>query len=1223
MPTVSPVDPLQFELRGSHLIEASAGTGKTWTIAALYVRLVLGHGGHPPRLPADILVLTFTEAAARELRDRIRARLSQAAAAFAEPDDASTTADAAPDAAGDAFLAGLRAHYPPDEWPNAARLLALAAQSMDEASIFTIHAWCARVLRQHAFDSGSLFDQDLQTDLREQIRQVAWDYWRSQVAGLDGALLDHVLSVWPKPDALLDLSTLLTLEALPSAPDMTLARACAQAAASRAVSLQALKRPWVRDADVLEHWLEDIRGGLKRYSASTVHRWLDALRSWAGDPAQESPPDMKKGWERLVPEGIAAWWSGMGPAPSHPLSAALAQLQRDLADLSLRGPLLQHAVGWMAARLQQALSARAQTGFDGLLAGLARALEGERGPILVRTLRRQFPVALIDEFQDTDPLQYRIFDRVYDVARNDPETALVLIGDPKQSIYGFRGADVHTYLRAARDCGDRVHTLDRNFRASHAMVDAVNRCFGRRGDSAFPTGIPGETIAFEPVKSRGRRDTWRVEGSAGSALNGFWLAPERAGETLGVGRYRDQAAALCAARIASLLAMGRSGGAGFDDEEQGFRAVRPADVAVLVNNHAEARQVRAALGRVGLRSVYLSERDSVYDSPLARELAVCLRACAQPEDERAVRAALATPLLGLSVNRLDALVEDESAWDAQVGRFQAYHRCWWQRGLLPMLRMLMHDFEVPARLLADGAEGERQLTDCLHLAELLQQAADHLDGQHAVLRFLEQQRQSPTDEDARRVRLESDEDLVRVVTVHKSKGLEYPLVFLPFVCAAPSARHDRGPARLIQDGRSVWVMAPDDAQARQLALERLGEEVRKLYVALTRACHAAWVVLGPLKAVNDSGIGHVLGEDLHAAWDGLVGDGSGAVVWERDDAWEESLRVEEDAPRALGPARRLAGPAVAQSWWIASYSALHRPDAARDAATALVVPAAPQSAAEDVLRENRWAPAALAEGRGAQPDGGRAGPLRDFPRGSEAGTFLHGLLEWAGRRQFRHLEDARDLIARRCKVRGWEAHIDGLHQWLVDFAATDWRLPPPDGSVLRLDSVQTCVPEMEFWLPVADLDTARLDGRIGRQLFPGVDRPGLAPTHLNGMFKGFIDLVLQADGRYYLIDYKSNDLGPQASDYAPPALVRAMCTARYDVQMAMYVLALHRQLKARLPDYRYDRHMGGALYLFLRGQDFPGQGLLAGRPPESLVEALDALFRGQSGGESHEENRRG
>ncbi|WP_368642893.1 exodeoxyribonuclease V subunit beta [Castellaniella ginsengisoli] len=1189
------VDPLRFPLQGSHLIEASAGTGKTWTIAALYVRLVLGHGGQAPRLPTEILVLTFTEAAAQELRDRIRSRLAEAAVWFAQ--------DAAADRPGDPFLESLRQDYPQARRAGCARTLDLAAQSMDEAAISTIHAWCARVLQEHAFDSGSLFEQRLEPDLGAEIRQAAWDYWRAHVAPLAPDLLAETLAVWPGPDALLGLSGLLTRESLPAAADERLAAVLTGHLAQRQARLAALKAPWAAQADALEDWLLSLGKDLK-VRPSDLRRWTQALRDWAQDPGVIQP-DLKAGWDRLTPPGIEEKWQGDGPAPSHPASAALAGLRAELDSLpAARPPLLRHALGWMAARLRQAMSSAALLGFDGLLVNLDAALEGAAGIRFAQTLRRQFPVVLIDEFQDTDPVQYRIFDRVYRVAGNDPDTTLVFIGDPKQSIYGFRGADVHTYLRAAKACAGRVQTLGRNYRSSEAMVEAVNRFFSLEDRPAFPTGMPGDGIPFHPVQAQGRSERWEVLGRQAPAMSACWIEAAAPGKPLSASQYEQEAAELCARRVAQTLAQGLRGEAGLRDADR-WVPVRPADIAILVNTHAEARSVRQALARVEVRSVYLSERDSVYESPQAAELALWLGACARPEDERAVRAALATSALGLGWQALDRLVGDERAWDRQVERFQAYRQIWQQRGVLPMLRRLLHDFEVPARLLADGYEGERRLTDFLHLAELLQQAAAHLDGEQAVLRYLHRQIQAPQGEDGRRLRLESDEGLVRVVTVHKSKGLEYPLVFLPFVCKARPIEPGKGPYLLPGEAGREWVMEADAGQLKRLDGERLGEDVRKLYVALTRARHAVWMALGPLRA--GSGIGHVLGADPHAAWTRLTQWHPGLIAWDdptrADGAGTTPFSGEAaKAAGSLGDARHLSAPAVGQAWWISSYSAL-----------CLAEAAAPDTAAEDVLRESRQAdpePVDRVIGPPCVPAGSG---LADFPRGSEAGTFLHGLLEWAARRGFRDLDEARDLIARRCAVRGWEAHIDALHGWLLRFAQTAWHPDLPDAPVLRLDRLQASLPEMEFWLPAQQVDIERLDALLRRGAFGGAARPALAAGRLNGMFKGFIDLVLQADGRYYLIDYKSNDLGPREADYAPGALAAAMCASRYDAQMLMYVLALHRQLRARRPDYDYARHMGGALYLFLRGQDAPGQGLVALRPAQDLIEALDALFDGAGG----------
>lgn len=1188
------VDPLRFPLLGSHLIEASAGTGKTWTIAALYVRLILGHGGQPPRLPSDILVLTFTDAAAQELRERIRSRLAEAAALFAAPPDAPQVVDD--------FLSGLCADYAQAARVDCAHQLDLAAQSMDEASISTIHAWCARVLRQHAFGSGSLFDQEVRADLDEPIREVAWDYWRSQVAALDEAGLAPVLALWRDPDALMALARMVLVGEWAPPPAESLAVALEQARHARRAALQGLKQPWLHQVAVLRQWLEEVVPSLERVRPADVRRWLALLDSWAADPDQELP-DLKVGWERLSAADIARRWSGDGPAPEHPLVEALAALPAAVERLpSLDATLIGHAAGWMAQRLREWQARAVVTSFDGLLAGLAQALAREGGEALAQTLRRQYPAMLVDEFQDTDPVQYEIFDRIYRVARNDPETLVVFIGDPKQSIYGFRGADVHTYLRAARDCGTRVQTLARNFRSSEAMVQAVDRLFAWPGTTPFVTGVEGESIAFRTVAAHGRTERW-FAGRPAAALQAAWIESAVPDAALTVAGYRARAAVLCAQRVARLLAAGRTGRAGFgsDGEAAPLEGVRPADVAILVNRHVEARCMRQALADVGIRSVYLSERDSVFESPVALELAICLEACVRADDERAVRAALATPLLGLSFATLDALVADERAWEAQVERFQGYRERWLRQGVLPMLRTMLQDFGVPARLLAAGNEGERILTDCLHLAELLQQASARVDGQQALLRHLQQQRLTSADEDARRLRLESDEDLVRVVTIHKSKGLEYPLVFVPFACMTPSSRRQAGPLRLRCGTRSVWVVRPDAEQADRLMREQVGEEVRKLYVALTRARHAAWLTLGRLAHPERGGMAQILGPDLQAAWDALAVASDGVIAWDHESGNDMTVVPAEPAP-PWGPARRLAAPVVTRPWWIASYSALQR-----GASVTAPFVAPPRSAAEDVLREGRrWQERAL------QPDAAAESPslLQGFPRGSQAGTFLHGLLEWAAHQGFKDLAQARDVIARRCAVRGWEAHIDALHDWLLEFARTAWRPDLPESPIIRLDELPACQPEMEFWLPVDDVPVAALDDLIRDRVFATLERPPLQPARINGMFKGFIDLALQAQGRYYVLDYKSNDLGESPQAYAGEALVRAMGDARYDVQMMMYVLALHRQLGARLPDYDYERHMGGALYLFLRGAQTPGQGLLAARPPRATVEALDELLRG-------------
>lgn len=1210
---IQQVDPLRFPLQGSHLIEASAGTGKTWTIAALYLRLVLGHGGQSARLPSEILVLTFTDAAAQELRDRIRQRLDQAAWAFGESARFGETPE-------DALLADLLESLPHDQHAACAQTLELAAQSMDDAAISTIHGWCRKVLEEHAFESGSLFKWQVQTQLQDIRRLCVWDYWRACVAPLAPDILAEVQQLWSGPESLLDACwPMLTQADLPALDARSLTQVWQDFQDTLQARLLPLKQPWQAGGADFQHWLEALGKDCK-IRAHHRRRWAQILIDWAHNP-QEVMPNLGKGWTQLAPDGLRENWQGPAPAPHHPLSEALPALQAELRALpGLRGALYAHAWAWVGHRLRQHLDQAGMLGFDGLLAKVDAALT--RGEALRDSLRRKYPIVLIDEFQDTDPLQYRIFDRIYQVADNDPSTLLVLIGDPKQSIYGFRGADVHTYLRAADACGVRVQTLARNYRSSKKMVQAVNHCFEQAGAQAFPSGGSGRPLAFHPVSAQGLPAQWEINGEPAPALSAWWVPAPESGQALKAADFDQAAADYCARQIAALLAQGRAGRAGVCGADHTMQPIRAGNIAVLVSTSNQARYVRAALGRAGLRSVYLSERDCVYATAVAQELLGWLRACLEPEHEESLRAALASPTLGMEDAALIRLIEDELAWDAMVERFQGYRQCWLRRGVLPMLRQLFHDFDVPARLLADGREGERRLTDCLHLAELLQEAAVRLDGPQALLRHLHEQL-ADTDwmetDDARCLRLESDDHLIRIVTIHKSKGLEYPFVFLPYGCRAPSGgNRSFRPYQLPSPEGLRWVLDPQDSDQTAYASERLGEEVRKLYVALTRARHAVWLVLGPVGTLSRaSGMGHLLGDDLQAGWQALVDAAPGIIAWAEDPEPAPPPAASQSPGAGSGRARDMIRPVVTQPWWIASYSALTLQGPQIVAEPHLLEPA--QSAEEDTLVEGwrmeqgaPWQEASEAASQAVGMPRPVQTPWSAFPRGSQAGTFLHGLLEWAGQRRFLPPEGLRDMIARRCAVRGWEAHIDALHAWLTTFCETAWHLPLPERPALILNRLQACLPEMEFWMPVQSVDVAALDRLVTGSVYPGHPRPALGSTQLNGMFKGFVDLVVQHQGRYYLIDYKSNHLGDQDYDYRADRLQAAMLHARYDVQSMVYLLALHRQLRQRLAHYDYERDMGGAVYMFLRGQSCPGQGLVAFKPPGAVMDALDALFAGRT-----------
>ncbi|AZC99967.1 exodeoxyribonuclease V subunit beta [Pseudomonas chlororaphis] len=1206
---------LAFPLRGSQLIEASAGTGKTFTISALYLRLVLGHGGEPAGfgrelLPPQILVVTFTDAATKELRERIRTRLAEAARFFRDET-----------AAPDALIAELRDQFAAEQWPGCASRLDIAAQWMDEAAVSTIHSWCQRMLREHAFDSGSLFTQTLETDHSDLLGEVLRDYWRLFCYPMQGDALNWVRANWGGPAALLPRVRALFGSEREVDQEQTPAQLIESCLLERRAALVQLKAPWRQWAEQLrEICLQGVASKAvdgRKMQARYFEAWFEKITAWAEDESIEQL-DIGTGFSRLTPEGMAEAWKG--DAPDHPALDAMAGLKAALDALpSPDAAVLQHAARWVGARFEEEKRRRAEMGFDDMLLRLDAALQAEGGERLATLIREQFPVALIDEFQDTDPVQYRIFESIYRIEDNNPETGLFLIGDPKQAIYAFRGADIYTYLRARQATSGRLHTLGTNFRSSHAMVKAVNHVFERaesreqgRGAFLFREKNGENPVPFLSVASQGRKEQLHREGQVVPALNIWHLSSEQA---ISGALYRQQLAAACASEIVALLNGGQQASAGFARDGQPFKGLLPADIAILVRDGKEAQAVRGELAARGVRSVYLSDKDSVFAAQEAHDLLAWLKACAEPDIERPLRAALASITLNLPLVELERLNQDELAWESRVMQFRGYRLIWRTQGVLPMLRRLLHDFQLPQALIA-RSDGERVLTNLLHLSELLQQAAAELDGEQALIRHLaEHLALSGQAGEEQILRLESDEQLVKVVTIHKSKGLEYPLVFLPFICSAKPVDGSRLPLHYHDEsGKAQVTLRPTPELIAQADDERLAEDLRLLYVALTRAQHACWLGVADLKRGNHnssvlhlSALGYLLGGGA------LLNESSGLARWLQDlQQGCEAMSVSEmpsvsdsrfHPPRndatllaPLAPKRR-----AAENWWIASYSALRISDSLGAGSTE--APESPQ--AQKLFDDERLDPDAPREVVASGAD------IHRFPRGPNPGTFLHGLLEWAGDEGFAADPVAiEDAIARRCNRRGWQGWIKTLSDWLRHLL----QLPLPAGagrSPVVLAQLSQYRVEMEFWFASHKVDVLKLDELVRQYTHQGVPRVTAEPVLLNGMFKGFIDLTFEHQGRYYVADYKSNWLGVDDAAYTEQAMEQSILDNRYDLQYVLYLLALHRQLRARLADYDYDRHMGGALYLFLRGTGSASRGVFFTRPPRELIERLDRLFQGK------------
>lgn len=1169
-----PLDPLSLPLTGERLIEASAGTGKTFTIAALYLRLLLGLGGqsaHPrPLSVEELLVVTFTQAATEELRGRIRANIHELRIACVR------------NRTDNPLFQSLLAEIP--DLHQAAQVLRLAEQQMDEAAIFTIHGFCQRMLSLNAFESGMLFEQQLIEDESRLRRNACADFWRRHCYPLPKPVAQVMAEEWAGPEELLrDINSWLQGEQpvlkQPPADDETLL-----ARHQKIINaIEDVKAQWCACADEIAQLLSVAKIDRRSYSSKNLPNWLNIVGTWAQTETitYKLPDQLERFSQSMLDEKTKE-----GQPPQHPVFRAINDLLGE--PLTLRDLVIARAMAEIRYTVQQEKLRRGELGFDDMLTRLDEALHKPGGDALAAAIRARFPAAMIDEFQDTDPQQYRIFRRLY---INQPETALLLIGDPKQAIYAFRGADIFTYMKARHEVSAH-YTLDTNWRSSPAMISSVNTLF-QQLDNPFLF----EQIPFMAVKAAekncGLRFTMKGKNQAAMSL---WIP---SGDGCGVSDYQQIMAMQCAQQIRDWLSAGQRGEALLWKGEVS-RPVQSSDITILVRSRGEASIVREALSALNIPSVYLSNRDSVFATPEAREILWILQAVLAPEIETALRSAVATSMLGLDTQMIEALNNDENAWDQLVEEFSEYRQIWLRRGVMPMLRALIAYRQVAENLLATPG-GERRLTDILHISELLQEEAAQTDSEHALVRWLAQQVAEPdSNAFSQQLRLESDRHLVQVVTIHKSKGLEYPLVWLPFIANYRAQNsglyHDRSTFSPLLD-------LSDDEESLSLAEEeRLAEDLRLLYVALTRSIWHCSLGVAPLFKGNRAKKGN---SDLHLGALGYLlqkGEAKDAAGLQAclQELVSESISVEEPHSEDYTPwqpvsaalpelSARVMKRQVADNWRVTSYSGLqqHGSSQVLELLPRLDVDAA---GVTPVQSESSLTP-------------------HTFPRGAGPGTFLHSLFEGIDFTQ--PIDDV--WVAKQLTEQGfaeeWQPIVSEWLQAILQAQLND------SGISLNQLSPQEKQVELEFYLPIeSDLQAAHLDRLIREHDSLSAGCPPLNFKQVRGMLKGFIDLVFRWKGRYYLLDYKSNWLGEDSSAYNQEAMMGAMQSHRYDLQYQLYTLALHRYLRHRMPDYDYQKHFGGVIYLFLRGVESNGssQGIFTTRPSVQLIDQMDALFAGQT-----------
>ncbi|WP_068546444.1 exodeoxyribonuclease V subunit beta [Thalassotalea crassostreae] len=1223
-------------LFGSHLIEASAGTGKTFNITRIYLRLLIER----ELSVENILVMTFTKAATEEIRGRIDQFLREALANW---DDYVEQ--------GDEYFVALDNHVKAHE-KDYRIYLKSALINLDEAAIFTIHGFCKRVLSQQAFASGLSFNAKMEADDSELLLEAVQDYYRLIAADSQSENLERyqrVVEHWATPELFIkSFKDLIKDELVPTFHDEKSLAISVSEIASRVVDdlHHAESVIYQELIDNKKNKARDDR--IKEFEELLA--FAKALAALTNNLSDDSNCHYLSQFNHLIATKVDYKFIGKGRMPKSADKADIKQqlvdsfksceqlkkLQSDYDKALDKAQSYSLAAGAVAVIKQSIVVKKQQLSmlnFDDLISTLANALVSENinnsennntaqgattSATLKQALLNQYPVALVDEFQDTDKKQFDILRVLYFADTNeesvvdepmqgqlivdDIQPALYLIGDPKQAIYGFRGGDIFTYLAASK-LVDWQWMMDTNWRSSAEMIDAYNHLFYGGDIEGEGNDVFGFDISYSPVKASvnaGKEQLLDEKDYKALQLVNFLVPEDNLYRNRAKVDFRTEMANWCAAEISRLLSTAQlqSNTSKNDSTNTEQNALAAADIAILVRDGKEAADIKQALNRFNLPCVYKSERSNLFESDIASEFIKVLNAVINYQDDRAFVCALAGPFFGFGVDKLLQLQDDELAWERLREQFNRLLSLWSKRGFMAMALKLLHD-HYPNK----NKDNERDLTNIIHLFELLQSASQQLKQPQELLAYLQHQVEHLFADEAE-LRLESDANLIQIVTMHGSKGLEYPVVFAPF-----STRH-KNPVkfgtktkevlRYHNEGGDFKIHLGEDENAKQrMASEGYAEDIRLLYVAITRAKHRCYLGLVNFPEYHLSAIGQVCrftdGVDITSGVQSLLNVCSNIGI---DTIDTQHLAIDPYQAQLDQKQYHIAqfDGRIERDWWLSSFSALTRNHR--------------HGGRTEPDRDNE----AISENVNQIPllkDSIRF----DFTKGAKTGNLLHDLLEYQDFLEPNWPLYGSTLVSKFGEfVKPYQA--EHLYDWLDDCLKSPLN---SDGLSLSSLSRANTLREAEFYFPMEQVSISALKQLVQRyrESIGYGNLPVQLPDYgqLKGMMHGFIDLIFCADDKYYVCDYKSSHLGDSFSHYQQDKVARHVCENFYDLQFLIYSLALHRYLKIRVDDYDPELHFGGVYYLYLRGmsagnKDF--QGVFYDNISASFLEQLDSVFRGES-----------
>ncbi|CAL4324495.1 RecBCD enzyme subunit RecB [Buchnera aphidicola (Eriosoma grossulariae)] len=1161
----SPINVFNFNFNQNTLIEASAGTGKTFTIVILYLRLLLGlvNINHvSSKLSIEkILIVTFTQTAKEEIKDRIKKYIHDLKIACIEKNTKIF------------ILQKIMKEI--KNFKKAIMILSQAEKKIDLAAIYTIHGFCHKILKTHYFYSKLLIhDHFIENNYKIYLKATNI-FWKKHCHLLPYEISKIIYQEWLNEEKLLKIiyplfkfsSIKLNTNILKNTNIILFHK-------NLIIKIKKFKILWLKNIIQINNFFHNLKINLYIYNKTNLNRWINIINKWSNNST-----------ENYIVPSVLNYFNYITIKTNilnknEKIPIFFKKIQYFLKiNFSIKEIIIVNALQKIPEIIQKEKNKKLFYEHNDLIIFLNKFLKNKN---IINNIQKQYPIAFIDEFQDTNLEQYKIFKTIYHQSK---KSNLVIIGDPKQAIYSFQGADIFAYIKAKNETKKHYY-LTTNFRSSKNMVLSVNMLFSRMNNPFI-----FNQILFQPLLSNTENQNinFTINGLLQPALN-LVIEP-----TINKKKYPYWTARQCAVNIFNWINYSKTNLSNIQIHKK-IHKVTEEDIVILVRNKNESKIIQLELDKININSIYISNKNCIYDIPEAIEILYILISLLDLRNEQAFINAFSTSIMQKTIQEIKNVQYIHKYRSIWIKKFYIYLSIWNKNGIYAMLKKITEEQKTSLTQKC-LKKTKSTINNILHIGELLQtKEIENVDKYNLIQWFkkkIKNKKEIISKEEI--LRHHNIKNAIKIINIHASKGLEFFIVWIPFAINYIKSQY---PIYHDQNHNLIYDLKNKNNSIKNAEKERIAEDIRLLYVAITRSIVHCCIGIETSKIkikkntnttdIHCSAIGYILqlGKKLNKQQFDTIINNLKKETWIKITTKEQYLQkqyknnhinINNHIPEKKYNINKI--------WTITNYTQLKKENE-------IILNTKNQNIIDIKFKKNKILKNDLYNNH-------------NFIKGSLSGQLLHNILKKTNFSENMQSE----TICKQLKKYNFNINLEPLlSSWIYNIFHTI--LDNKNFSLSHLKKNEY-IKELEFLLPIQKtLNSSQLNYITKKNDPISIASPNLTFNNKKGMINGFIDLIFYLNKKYYILDYKSNWLGENNKYYSSLNIKNEMIKHRYDLQYQIYSIALHRYLKQRIKNYTFKNYFGGIFYFFIRAADGSNKnnGIFYQAIPKNLIQKLNQII---------------